>query len=41
MGEQQSVTDEIMVYKDLVDEKIITEKESNIKKKELLGEINK
>ena len=41
MEEKQSVTDEFMEYKDLVDEKIITEEEFNIKKKELLREINK
>jgi len=35
-GQQQNVTDEIMKYKELLDEGIITEKEFSIKKKELL-----
>ncbi|WP_253206012.1 SHOCT domain-containing protein [Clostridium estertheticum] len=33
---KQIVTDEIMKYKELLDEKIITEEEFSIKKKELL-----
>jgi hypothetical protein len=33
---KQKVTDEIMEYKELVDEKIITEEEFSIKEKELL-----
>jgi len=39
--EQQSVTDEIMKYKELLDEGIITEKEFTIKEKELLRKTNK
>lgn len=39
LTEQQSVTDEIMKYKDLLDEGIITEKEFSIKEKELLRKI--
>ena len=35
-GKQQKVTDEIMKYKELLDEKIITEEEFSIKEKELL-----
>lgn len=35
-GKQQSITDEIMKYKDLLDDGIITEKEFLIKKEELL-----
>jgi len=35
-GQQQKVTDEIMKYKELLDDGIITEKEFSIKKKELL-----
>lgn len=35
-GKQQCITDEIMKYKDLLDEGIITEKEFLIKKEELL-----
>ena len=33
---KQKITDEIMEYKELVDEKIITEEEFSIKEKELL-----
>ena len=36
VGQQQKVTDEIMKYKELLDEGIITEEEFSIKKKELL-----
>ena len=35
-GQQQKVTDDIMKYKELLDDGIITEKEFSIKKKELL-----
>jgi len=35
-GQQQKVTDEIMKYKELLDDGIITEKEFSIKEKELL-----
>lgn len=35
-GKLQKVTDEIMKYKELLDDGIITEKEFSIKKKELL-----
>jgi len=35
-GQQVKVTDEIMKYKELLDDGIITEKEFSIKKKELL-----
>lgn len=38
---QQSIKDEIMKYKDLLDEGIITEKEFLIKKEELLWKIIK
>lgn len=34
--QEQKVTDEIMKYKELLDDGIITEKEFSIKKKELL-----
>ena len=40
-GKQQSITGEIMKYKDLLDEGIITEKEFLIKKEELLWKIIK
>jgi hypothetical protein len=40
-GKQQSITDEIMKYKDLLDEGIITEKEFLIKEEELLWKIIK
>ncbi|MCJ7690175.1 MAG: SHOCT domain-containing protein [Clostridiaceae bacterium] len=33
---QQRITDEIMKYKDLLDEGVITKKEFSIKKEELL-----
>jgi len=36
---QQNVTDEIMKYKELLDEKIITEEEFSTKEKELLRKI--
>ena len=39
--EQQIVTDEIMKYKELLDEGIITEEEFSIKEKELLRKTNK
>ena len=35
-GQQQKVTDDIMKYKELLDEGIITEKEFSIKEEELL-----
>ncbi|MCB2296045.1 hypothetical protein LGK95_21585 [Clostridium algoriphilum] len=35
-GNQQRVTDEIMKYKELLDDGIITKKEFSIKEKELL-----
>ena len=38
---QQSITDEIMKYKKLLDEGIITEKEFLIKEEELLWKIMK
>ena len=38
-GKQQNVTNEIMKYKELLDEKIITEEEFSIKEKELLRKI--
>ena len=34
---KQKITDDIMEYKELVDEKIITEEEFSIKEKELLS----
>jgi hypothetical protein len=39
--EQQSIKDEIMKYKELLDERIITEEEFTIKEKELLRKPNK
>ena len=36
VGQQQKVIDEIMKYKELLDEEIITEDEFSIKKTELL-----
>jgi len=39
--QQQKVTDEIMKYKELLDEGIITEREFSIKKKQLLRKIIK
>lgn len=41
LTEQQSITDEIMKYKELLDERIITEEEFFIKEKELLRKIIK
>ena len=38
-GKKQRVTDEIMKYKELLDEGIITEEEFSIKEKELLFSI--
>jgi len=40
-GKQQKVTEEIMKYKDLLDEGIITEKEFLIKQEELLWKLIK
>jgi hypothetical protein len=40
MIEQQSVTDEIMKYKELLDELIITEEEFTIKEKDLVRKFN-
>ena len=39
--EQQSIEDEIMKYKELLDERIITEEEFTIKEKQLLRKSNK
>lgn len=39
--EQQRIKDEIMKYKELLDERIITEDEFIIKEKELLRKYNK
>lgn len=39
--QQQSVTNEIMKYKELLDEGILTEKEFTIKEKELLRKLRK
>jgi len=38
---QQRITDEIMKYKELLDDGIITEEEFSIKKKELLFFLNR
>ena len=40
-GNQQRVTDEIMKYKELLDDGIITKEEFSIKEKELLRKIIK
>ena len=39
--EQQSIKDEIMKYKELLDQRIITKEEFTIKEKELLRKSNK
>ncbi|MCB2295781.1 SHOCT domain-containing protein [Clostridium algoriphilum] len=40
-GNQQRVTDEIMKYKELLDEGIITKEEFSVKEEELLFSIRK